>query len=113
MAINDKWLEINSIPIPSLPDSDKKNILSNVSVVPSSNQGSVVPAACSQNVGSAPDLATVMLYSELRRRSCTRYTEYKANELIQGILKRKSNILEPKILLQEFFNVTQPIKKRV
>jgi hypothetical protein len=40
-----------------------------------------------------------MLYSELRRKSCTGYTEYKANELIQGVLKRKSNYFRAKNII--------------
>jgi hypothetical protein len=40
-----------------------------------------------------------MLYSELRRKSCTGYKEYKANELIQGILKRNSNYFRIKNII--------------
>ena len=36
-----------------------------------------------------PDLPTVMLYTELRKMTCTGKKEH--NEQIQGILKRKSN----------------------
>ena len=80
MVISEKCLQTNNIPVPSLPDSDKKNILANVAAVQSL-----------QPSKPRVDMTTLMLYSELRRKSCTGYTEHKANELIQGILKRNSN----------------------
>ena len=60
MVISEKCLQTNNIPVPSLPDSDKKNILANVAAVQSL-----------QPSNPRIDLTTLMLYSELRRKSCT------------------------------------------
>ena len=61
MEINEECLHTNIIPIPSLPDSDKKNILANVAVTPGagSNVSTVQPVGISPE--GAPNLVTVML----------------------------------------------------
>ena len=71
-------MQTNNITIHSLPDSDKKNILANVTVTP----GAGSHASTVQRVSISPvmqervlDLVIVMLYSELRRKACTGHTE--------------------------------------
>ena len=70
MVISEECLQTNYIPIPSLPDSDKKNILANFVVTPGAgSHASTVQRVSTSPVtqGGVPDLVTVMLYSELRR----------------------------------------------
>ena len=64
MSINEECLHTNIIPIPSLSDSDKKNILANAAVTPgagshaSTVQRVIISLVTQEGV---PNLVTVML----------------------------------------------------
>ena len=76
MDINEENLQTSDIPVPNLPDSDKRNILALAQVT---------------KPLEVPDLPTIMLYAELRKRTCAEKKEHSPNVQIQGVLKRKSS----------------------
>ena len=76
MEISEEQLQTSEIPIQNLPDSDRKNILALAQVT--------TPL-------DVPELPIIMLYAELRKKVCAEKKEHRPNELIQGILARKSN----------------------
>ena len=100
MDISEAHLHTSDIPIQNLPDSDKKNILALAQVTNPLETGSSVRTidltgssvrTIDPTQHGVPDLPTVMLYTELRKMTCTGKKEHNPNELIQGVLKRKSN----------------------
>ena len=97
MNRNEEKLLTTEIPVPCLPDSDKKNILALAQVT---KYQEVTPGHMAQTDISTqqalPDLPTVMLYSELRRKLCTVQKKHTQNEVIQKVLQRNSNYFKCK-----------------
>ena len=93
MNINEEKLHTTEIPVPCLPDSDKKNILALAQVTNPLETGSLkrqdMPDISTQQ--TLPDLPTVMLYTELRRKLCIGQKKHNPNKVSQRTLQRNSN----------------------
>jgi hypothetical protein len=84
------------IPVPSLPDSDKKNTILMAQQTTKEQQPPAEPASHNSGYASSPcaapctrlpawqetfpNLVTVMLYSELRKQVCVRNSGHKTND---------------------------------
>ena len=86
MNINEEHLHTSDVPVPNLPDSDKKNILALAQVT---------------KPLEVPDLPIIMLYAELRKKTCAEKKEHSPNVLIQGVLKRKSSYFKCKNVISK------------